>query len=101
MSVDEAARHELFERLRAVIGEEAAATLMAQLPPFDWTELVTKQYLDDRLELLEQRIMAAFRAELNTAITAQTRTMMYAAIGGSIGSATVVGTLVLAATQLA
>ena len=100
MSMDEAARHELFEQLPSTLGEEAVATLMAHLPPFDWTELVTKDYLDDRLELLEQRIMAAFRAELNTAITAQTRTIMYAAIGGSIGSAAVVGTLVLAATQL-
>lgn len=100
MSMDEAARHELFEQLRSTLGEEAAATLMAQLPPFDWTELVTKQYLDERLELLEHRILAAFRAEMNGAITAQTRTVVYGALGGSIGSAAVVGTLVLAATQL-
>jgi hypothetical protein len=74
---------------------------MAQLPPFDWTELVTKQYLNERLESLERNVTATiraeFRAELNAAITAQTRTMMFTALGSSLTT----GLLVLAATQLA
>lgn len=98
MALDERSRHELFLRLEEAIGPEAAGTLMEHLPPAGWADVATKRDLDaleqrlsqriigvdQRLDGLEQRIdlrfeamehklMAAFRGELQTALTAQGR----------------------------
>ena len=102
MATDEAARHELFSRLEATLGLEAAGTLMAYLPPVGWADVATKRdldqlelrldqrfdqrfelmeqrfdQLDQRFELSEQRILATVRADM----AAQTRTMLFAMIG--------------------
>jgi len=102
MATDEAARHELFSRLEATLGLEAAGTLMAYLPPVGWADVATKRdldqlemrldqrfalvdqrfeqlqlRLDQRFELSEQRILATVRAEM----AVQTRTMLFAMIG--------------------
>ncbi len=45
MSVDEAARHRLFNRATEVLGQEEAEILMAHLPPGGWANLATKQDL--------------------------------------------------------
>lgn len=41
--------------------------------------------LDGRFEALEHRLTAAFRGELNTAITAQTRTIIFGLLGAMAG----------------
>ncbi len=59
MVVDERARLGLHQRLEAVLGDEAAVTLMQHLPPGGWTDLATKgdiNGLDHRFDGLGQRI---------------------------------------------
>jgi hypothetical protein len=80
MVLDERSRHELYLRLEAVLGPEAAATLMEHLPPVGWADVATKrdldaleQRLDLRFEALEHKFVATFRGELQTALTAQGR----------------------------
>lgn len=58
MSVDEAARHRLFNKAVEVLGEEEAETLMAHLPPGGWPNLATKQ---DLLEL-ERRMTVSLKS---------------------------------------
>lgn len=50
MPVTEESRHELHERLRAVLGHEPATTLMEHLPPVGWADVATK----DDIARLEQ-----------------------------------------------
>jgi hypothetical protein len=64
MAVDERARHQLHERLDAVLGADEAATLMEHLPPAGWGDVVTREYLDNRLEQLDARTDRWF-AEVN------------------------------------
>jgi hypothetical protein len=84
MSVDERSRQKLSRRLEEVLGSEEAAVLMEYLPPVGWADVATKRDLDLKLEALEHKLMASFRAEL----IHQTRTMMLAfstsvvAVGG-------------------
>ena len=81
MARDEVRRHELFVELHAVLGPDEAATLMESLPPDRWDELVTRSdlaVLEARMETMEHRLTAVFRGELNAAITAQTRSIVFA-----------------------
>ena len=104
MVLDERSRHELYLRLEEVLGPEAATTLMEHLPPVGWADVATKRDLDAleqrldlrfeafeqrldlrfgaieeridlRSEALEHKLTAAFRGELQTALTAQGRQM--------------------------
>jgi hypothetical protein len=70
MTVGERARHQLFVRLEQVLGAEEATTLMETLPPVAHGELVTKEYLDLRLETMEHRLLAAMRHETRTIVFA-------------------------------
>ncbi len=122
--MDEQARYELSEKLGEVLGREPAATLMACLPPDRWDRLATKadldpfatkadlerfatkadlnevhhrfEVLDHRLEAMEHRITSAFRAELNAAVTAQSRTMLV----GLLGTVVAMGSFLLVATGI-
>lgn len=65
MSVDEAARHQLYTRLEATLGPEPTSTLMSLLPPVGWADVATKQ----DLTVLENGLraeMADLRGELRT-----------------------------------
>jgi hypothetical protein len=91
MAPDERSRHELFLRLEETIGPEAATTLMEHLPPTGWADVAMKRDLDAleqrldlridsldqrmelRFEALEHKLLAAFRGELQTALTTQGR----------------------------
>ena len=53
--------------------------------------------VDAKFEILEHRLTAVFRGELNAAVTAQTRTMMFSLLGAIVG----VGGLALGMQQLA
>jgi hypothetical protein len=46
MTVDEASRHDMFLKLEAVVGRQAATTLMEHLPPVGWADVATKRDLD-------------------------------------------------------
>jgi hypothetical protein len=83
--IDERQRHELHQRLEAVLGPEQAAALMTCLPA---TEVATKEWVDLRLEVSEQRL----RAELG----AQTRTLVFALLGANA----TFGALAFAAARL-
>lgn len=94
MAVDEQKRHQLFVRLEEVLGADETATLMSGVPPGGWIELATKadiqlvrddvrgemrqlgERIDLRIEALEHRLAATFRAELTAAITSQTRSLI-------------------------
>ena len=105
MALDELARHELHDRPRKALGEQAAATLMEYLPPVGWADVATKRDLDAlsprfdalslrldgfedrmhlRFDLLEQRLRADFRGESNAAITSQTRTFMFTVMASNL-----------------
>ena len=68
MSVDERARHQLFLKLEQTLGSDEAVTLMEHLPPGGYTELATKQDLENlKNELLEK-------------ISQETRTIVFALV---------------------
>ena len=92
MGIDERARHSLHRRLDEVLGPEDAQTLMRSLPSTRWDELVTREYLDLRLEAMEHRLTATFRQEF----VKQTRTMIFAVIS----AVATVGALLIAAVRL-
>lgn len=103
MATDEGRRHQLFNRLEQVLGAEEASTLMESLPPSRWDDLATKddvRQLGDRMglrmETLEHRLTAVFRGELNAAITAQTRSIVFA----MAGTTTTVAAIAFAAARL-
>jgi hypothetical protein len=98
MVLDERSRHHLFLRLEEALCAEAAATLMEHLPPVGWAAVATRrdldaleqrlglrfegvdqrftaleQHLDVRFEASEHKLLAAFRGELQAALTAQGR----------------------------
>lgn len=80
MVLDERSLHELYLRLEEVLRPEAAATLMEHLLPAGWADVATtrdldalEQRLELRFEALEHKLMASFRGELQTALTAQGR----------------------------
>ena len=58
MTVDYANRDQLYRSAVEALGREEADTLMASLPPMDWSEIATKSDLDDRFETSELRITA-------------------------------------------
>lgn len=66
MAPDERARLTLYAWMQDTADEEKAEALMASLPPTQWADLATKQ----DLELLEHKLIAVFRGELTSAITA-------------------------------
>jgi hypothetical protein len=71
MALDERAGHEQFLRLEQVLGPASAETLMEMMPPVGWADVATKhdlaaleQRLDLRVDVLEHKLLAAFRGEL-------------------------------------
>ncbi len=84
----------LFLRLEEVLGPEPAETLMEMMPPVGWADVATKRDLDaleQRMDLrfaaTENKLLAAFRGELLTTVTAQTRTLVLANVGAVLSTA--------------
>jgi hypothetical protein len=63
MAADERARHQLYDRLVEVLGEEDAATLMQHVPPVPWTDVATAQDVG-RLEAATTDEFARVRQEM-------------------------------------
>ena len=75
MAVDERARHELYRRLREVLGDREAATLMERLPAEGYADLATKQDVLATKQELRAEIQAAkqeLRAEIHRVARQQT-----------------------------
>jgi hypothetical protein len=101
MALAERARHELLRRLEQVLGPASAETLMEMRPPLRWADVATKhdlaaleQRLHLRVELLEHKLLAAFRGELLSEVRARpnvmsdrTRTLVLANIGAVLSVA--------------
>jgi hypothetical protein len=83
MTVDEASRHDIYLKLEAVLGRDAAMTLMEHLPPVGWADVATKRDLDHVADVLESRLLAQFRSEL----VAQTRAFVLSMYGAVLTSA--------------
>lgn len=83
MAISEQAWHELYRRLEDVLGGEAATTLMKRLLPVGWADVATKR----DLEVTEHRLRADLRAEIQSATTSQTRTLLFAVVGSNLSVA--------------
>lgn len=106
MAVDERRRHQLYEALAGLLGAEATATMMELLPP-SGTEVATRadidgldqrfdhleERIDDRIDALRGELLAAFRAELVTAVSGQTRAVIVATATATFGIAGLAVTL--------
>lgn len=84
MSTDDRQRAGLFELLVPTVGREATVKLVEALPPAG-EALATanqvaalEQRMDDKLSGLREELLAAFRAELVTAVSGQTRQVIMA-----------------------
>jgi hypothetical protein len=96
MAIDERARFALHSRLRDVLGEEEATTLMSGLAPRTWDEVAKREDLEAlRADLRAE--MADLRADLRGEMASQTRTVVCAMIATN---ATLVA-LAFAAARLA
>lgn len=58
MALDERDRHDLCDAARACLGDPAAATLMALLPPAGWDDVATRGDLDVRFDALDYRFQS-------------------------------------------
>jgi hypothetical protein len=67
MTIDERQRYQLHQSLETHLGPEAAATLMAYLPPVGWADVATKRDLDNLGHQLRAEI-AGVRTDLRTEI---------------------------------
>lgn len=54
MVLDERSRHELYLRLEATLGTDAADTMMEHLPPVGWADVATRRDLDTAEAALRQ-----------------------------------------------
>lgn len=94
MSISEASRHQLFQRLEEVLGSQEATVLMEHLPPVGWADVATRRDLDHLEAILradltstESRMtaqLAALDARVTTELTSQLReqrNQLFTAIG--------------------
>ena len=84
MPVDERTRRIMTEGLVRFLGEEVTDALLAHLPPAGWGEVATVSTVEQGLEQLGDRLRAEFQRELRTAVSEQTRTLVWAQIGTSL-----------------
>ena len=107
MAISEHSRHDLHSRLEALLGADAAATLMEHLPPVGWGDVATKaavrqdiemlqrdiEGLEQRMDLKLDRLSAEMKAELHeaigSAVTGQTRTLAFTVIASNVTMAAI------------
>jgi hypothetical protein len=79
-------RARLARRLEQVLGREEAETLMAQLPPYDWPDLATKQDIAELRGDMEQLRgelkgdMKQLRGEMDSKMANHVRTHIIATV---------------------
>ena len=64
MTTDFKNRDQLSRSAVRALGEEEADTLMATLPPMDWSEIATKSDLDQKLDELRLEVIATIESAL-------------------------------------
>lgn len=62
MAVTDRTRHELHDALVELMGPDMTETLMDSLPPVGWGDIATRQYIDDRIDRVEERFDVRFAA---------------------------------------
>jgi len=113
--MSEQGRHRLLQRLREILGDEEAATLMENLPPLPWSELATKadleglatkadlevlrddvteldvklRTLDGSLDLRFERSEARMESLVHRTVTAQTRVLLVGLLGSVLTAAAI------------
>lgn len=107
MAVDEERRAELFERLSATLGREAATTLGELLPPRGEhvatsgevaglradaarhrDEMAAMEHrLRTEMAAMEHRLVAMFERRISDAVTSQTRTLVLSQLGALVAIA--------------
>ncbi len=100
MSVDEAARHRLFNRATEVLGSEEAEILMAHLPPGGWPNLATKQdVLAIRQELMQDvdSLREDMKRELSTLEQHLKAYTLRTILGANLGMAAAFGAIAFTA----
>lgn len=98
MTIDERQRYQLHQALEAHLGTEAAATLMAHLPPVGWADVATKRDLDNLGHQLRAEI-AGVSTELGTGL-ADVRTEIHKTARTMVGAVAAIVTVVAAVTNL-
>ena len=93
MAVDERRRHQLYRRLEEVLGQDEAGTLMDHLPPIGWADVARRS----DIEQFSQRLSDRFRAELDSRLNSQTKTL----VGFVTAQVVAVAGLAFAAARLA
>lgn len=103
MGVDERGRHQLYEALGHAIGEEAATTLMENLPVGGAHDLATKDDVrlakdELRLEMraMGSELLATIRGETNS----QTRLIVFTTIFSTLGAVFTAASLAFAAARI-
>ena len=86
MTVDYRNRDQLYRSAVEVLGREEADTLMASLPPMDWSEIATKSdlavlradlgALEDRMDLRFETLEHELTAMFESALRRQTQWMV-------------------------
>jgi hypothetical protein len=88
MTIDEAGRHRLHQRLDGTLGEENATVLMERLPPTGWADVATRHDLHHLRTTLELKIDAT-SAELRTEMYRLHNRMLLQLVGAMAGLFTV------------
>ena len=84
---DTASLDHLRDQLTQSLGSDAASTLMAVVTSLDTTNLATKddlRVLRADMATMKRDLIAAFRGELITAITAQTKPLLIAIVSTAV-----------------
>lgn len=97
MTITEADRHHLLIALEGAIGEEAAMTLAAHLPPVGWADVATRHDIDHLADTMDQRFQTTRHvfeamlhremAGLHREMSLMLRTLFFAILGAFVANA--------------
>jgi hypothetical protein len=99
MTIDEKSRHQLHQRLAAVLGPEEAATLMEHLPPVGWADVATKRDLD-QFAAINKKDLDHFAAINRTEHAQLEARLLKVILLTNSASAITIGALAFAAAKL-
>jgi len=83
MAIDEAKRHELHERARQALGDDAGDSLMELLPPVGWADIATKRDLEHLEIRLTSAINDTVRGSEHRILAWTFTTVLTAVLGGT------------------